>query len=507
MKIKIIFLCIEIFLKISIISTTNNKILILPLIKKDDSYLSKSKNMTEVIQFIFSEQLIAELNIGTPEQKSHIFIRADESNIYLTQKNHNSSVYDEITKTVYSKYKNINYFNNEETNTIEYNETFKRTFFFNNFKEWKISNDYLNIISNKNKIKLDFVLVSFILYEDPGCLGLLPEEKTSVNQFTLSFLYQLKQNNIIENYKWFIYYGEKNKKDYLILGCSPHEFIIPDTGKYIFPNLDYDKDYNNINDEIFVDRPKREIIFDDIFITSNISTLEKDDSFKFYNKNGFLKVDLGVIIGSYEYHNYIKDFFFKDYLYNKKCFNATFKQRLDFLTQTFYHYYCEDSLYNDIKTSFKPLVFKKVELSEFFILTFNDLFIRTNGYLIFLVVFTNNYKLEWDLGAPFLRKYQFVYDYGNKQIGYYHDRYRKEKEEERYEGDDETDKDKNKKKYKYLIYVGYILLIIILSSLLIGLGFLLGKKIYKIRKKRANELSDDDYEYKESGDNNNTINE
>ena len=143
-----------------------------------------------------------------------------------------------------------------------------------------------------------------------------------------------------------------------------------------------------------------------------------------------------------------------------------------------------------------------MDFSEYFILTFNDLFVRKNGYLFFLVIFTNNINLEWNLGTPFLRKYQFVYDYGNKLIGYYHDRYRKE-EEERYEG---NNIDKKMKKSKYLVYFRYILLITILSGILVGLGFFLGKKFYHIRKKRANELNDDDYEYKESG-NKNTINE
>ena len=325
MKLKIIlFLYIEIFISISIVSS-NNKILTLPLIKKDDSYLSNTKNVTEIIQFLFLEQPIAELSIGTPGQNSHITIRADESNIFFTSYNHTCSSSDEITKIMNLKYKNINYFNNDKSDTIEYNKTYSNSYFLRNFKEWKTSKDYLNLNSNKEKIKLDFSLANSILYEDPGWLGLLPEETTSVIQYTTSFLYQLKINNIIDNYKWFIYYGEKKENDYLILGCSPHEFIIPETGKYMFPNLDLDNDFININDQIFINKPKRKIIFDDIFITSNISNLYKEDSFKISNKNAYLKIDLGIIIGTYEYHNYIKDNYLKDYLYSNKCHNETFK--------------------------------------------------------------------------------------------------------------------------------------------------------------------------------------
>ena len=105
--------------------------------------------------------------------------------------------------------------------------------------------------------------------------------------------------------------------------------------------------------------------------------------------------------------------------------------------------------------------------------------------------------MEWTLGAPFLRKYQFVYDYGNKQIGYCHDRFRKEKEDDEYDGEN-GGKGGNiggTETTEFWSYFFMVLVIIVLAGLLVGLGFLLGKTIYQIRKKRANELTDDDYEY------------
>ena len=47
-----------------------------------------------VIQVIYSDPNIAELNIGSPPQKINILIRPDLSNIYLTSNDHNSSNYD-----------------------------------------------------------------------------------------------------------------------------------------------------------------------------------------------------------------------------------------------------------------------------------------------------------------------------------------------------------------------------------------------------------------------------
>ena len=142
------------------------------------------------------------------------------------------------------------------------------------------------------------------------------------------------------------------------------------------------------------------------------------------------------------------------------------------------------------------MIFKKVDLSENFVLNFHDLFLKINGYLSFLVVFRNDLysNTKWILGTPFLRKYQFVYDFGNKQIGYYYDKNRKEIYDEE---ENEINNSNNEKNNKFWIYFGYISLIVFLAVLLVVLGFLLGKKVYSIKKNRANELEDEKYDYEE----------
>ena len=467
---------------------SNEKIIILPLIKRNNTYLSHITNITNIIQFISLEQPIAELSIGSNKQKVNAIIRPGQSNIYLTSKNHTSNYYHEFT-ILKEKYENINYFDNGKSESIEYNKTYIKSYYFNNFKDWKI------VFDDFEDIKLNFNLATSIQFEEPGSLGLQIEEKISSVQYTPSFLVQLKRNRIINNYKWFIYYGGEKEKDYIVFGCLPHEFIIPETGKKIFPNLDIDKDYYNVNNDLSINTRTMKIIFDDVYITSNITNLEKDNSFKENTyKTGILRFNLGCIIGSRNYLNYLENNFFKDYLYNKKCHNETFKLNSDFVSQLYYYFYCDDSVYLEIKKSFKPLVFKKVYLSENFILSFNDLFVKINGYLIFLIIFKNDTysNYEWNLGAPFLRKYQFVYDFENKQIGYYHDRIKKASNGE----DGINHEDKKNSNYISFGYFGFLCLIIILSIIFFILGFLFAKKIYDIRKKRAYELNGD-YDYKE----------
>ena len=116
-----------------------------------------------------------------------------------------------------------------------------------------------------------------------------------------------------------------------------------------------------------------------------------------------------------------------------------------------------------------------------------------------ILFFPEDQSLQWIFGIPFLKKYQFIYDYDSYTIGYYPN-YNEKKLIEEKENNQNLQNKNNSKIFnnnkstninlKYLIP-----LIIIFVSLLILIGFLIGKKIYKQRKRKANELEDDDYEY------------
>ena len=480
------FITLILLINIPIINSEQN-IVVFPLVKKISSYLSNIKNIADIMENIFADLSIAELNIGS--QKVYTIISPELYNIYFTSKEH-TAAYEDGMKIIKEKYKNINFFDKNKSKNIKFNQTTSKFYFYNNFNIWQTATD------NYDDMKLDFVLATSLQYEDPGRLGLQLQEKITTTHYTPSFLIQLKKAGKINNYKWFIYYGKNNENDYLVIGCSPHEFTIPDSGEKIFKDINLNEDYHNINDHT----RKMEIIFDSIYSSSKISNLEKNKIFnETYNKFGYININIGCIIGTYKYKQYLENIFFKDYLANNKCHNGTFKQRTD-SSQYFDYFYCDESLYKEIKKSFKPLVFKKVDLSENFVLNFNDLFLKINGYLTFLVVFQNSLysNTKWILGTPFLRKYQFVYDLGNTQIGYYHDKFRKEISDEIYD-DEENGKNNstNESNEKFWIYFGYASLIVVLATLLVVLGFLLGKKVYSIKRNRANELEDEKYDYEE----------
>ena len=80
-----------ILLNISIIFSEDNNYVYFPLKRKDNSFLNKIKNITEIMRFIYLKPLLSELAIGTPEQKSNVIFRTDCTYIYLTSLSHNIS--------------------------------------------------------------------------------------------------------------------------------------------------------------------------------------------------------------------------------------------------------------------------------------------------------------------------------------------------------------------------------------------------------------------------------
>ena len=199
--------------------------------------------------------------------------------------------------------------------------------------------------------------------------------------------------------------------------------------------------------------------------------------------------NIGFIVGTTNYSNYIEKNIFGKYLQNKQCKKDIFTQRPNLVREEYTFYYCEESLYDTMKSLFKTIIFKQAtSLSENFELNFNDVFIKQNKYLIFMILFSTHEHFYWDLGKPFMKKYQFDFDFGNKIIGYY-------KIQKTYE---------NKEKSNIFKYVLESIGVVILSGALIVFGVAIGKNYFKLRKKRANEL-DDDFEYKQKKEGNNDL--
>ena len=175
----------------------------------------------------------------------------------------------------------------------------------------------------------------------------------------------------------------------------------------------------------------------------------------------------------------------------------------------------------EILDKFPTLKFFIFDFNYNFELTKDDVFTEVNNVLYFMIIyqrdiFNNPELVYWDLGLPFMQKYQFVHNYEKKTVGFYIPE--KEEEEESKE-DNEKEKEIEKEKEKsdvnkntdkkeeekvkddqsnlvIYIFIGIVLAI----GLLIG-AFCLGKYMYQNRKKKANEL-EENFDYTASNNKN-----
>ena len=131
-----------------------------------------------------------------------------------------------------------------------------------------------------------------------------------------------------------------------------------------------------------------------------------------------------------------------------------------------------------------------------------DLFIKKfDNNFYFLVIFRQNAddNDDWILGEPFYKKYTFSFNLDARIVGFYDKIFPDEKNnEEKIENSNESN---NTVKIIFII-----ISCLILIALLMFLSFYYGMKLKEGRKKRANELKEDNYEYfPESDKENNKI--
>ena len=285
------------------------------------------------------------------------------------------------------------------------------------------------------------------------------------------FIKFLKDKNVTESYKVTMNYTNNNE-GYFYIGDFPHEYDMNNfkefklISTYTIPRASFSQ---------------FRIIMEDIYVPIN-ETINYNISYK----EVFFNLDSGLIICPVDYFNFIKSYFFKDYLNKSICTLESMSKNLN----NYYMIICNDDKEFSIK-SFPSLHFHHFELNKTFILDFNDLFYHKNNKYYFLVIYSSFSSSYWKLGKPFLKKYQITLDLDSKKI-YFYDNTIKGNDDGNSDGNDgKKDEKKNNS-----LDLKDILLISFCSILCICLVVVLIKLLKRNRKKRANELKDDDYEYK-----------
>ena len=325
-------------------------------------------------------------------------------------------------------------------------------------------------------------------------IGLNSPYSKNKNIDEIFLINELKRLGIINDYSWtFNFYSSGAGQ--LIIGGLPHEYM-NETEYYQKRKLikiksssvdDYNLPWSISFNQIYFNNDKNEKIF-----------LQK-------NIKSFLVPNLGFIIGSFDYKKYILqnyfNFFFEDNICKiEKVENNNISNIIN-NNDIFELFICESKSFEKKKIfkNFPHLYFVQSDtLNYTFVLNYFDLFTKINDKYYFLIIFPEKFsektKQNWYLGFPFHKNYQFIFNYDTKTIGIYS--YTGEYEYEEMQktkpieiGD--TKINTNLKGYSYK----RIIIEIIICIFLIIIAFFIGKKINKERKRKANELRDDNYEY------------
>ena len=279
---------------------------------------------------------------------------------------------------------------------------------------------------------------------------------------------QIRERNIISSYIVSFEYLKENE-GMLIIGKYPHE---------LFPEKYKEEQYKSF----YSYQPRTMYLTNFVISFDQIYSYNNNEKF-FLQKStkSNIILNLGIIIGTNEYMQFINNNFFSKYFTNNTC--ELYYTSEDF--ESFIIYSCSDNENFDI-TKFPSLNFNIKSENITFEFSYKDLFKKINNKYYFLIVFERYTTGYWRFGEPFYLKYTFVYNGDAKTIGFY-----LKKNEDRY-------KENNDVGWKLELNAIKIVLIIVLFLIFIFIviiiSFYVGKKCNNKRKKHANEL-DDNYDY------------
>ena len=423
-----------------------NKI-IFPFTTKQNSFAPNNE-----YKYIFKNEIFTTIEIGNPPQKVELFLTT-RTPFFIIKKNENIS----------------EYYKNESSSTYKYFDRSSIYYFNDDILQRGIQSSekvfLRNSFDDQSLIPItDFDFIYATHYEKDskkhmGVLGLQFLSTSFVYTKEINLMIVLKKKGLTTNYMWNLNYTTENS-GYLVIGEYPHNY---DNKKYNKDNLRQVNVHREGAQKIEWNLYFNQIQFGDFNLTSYLM--------------GKFTPQYGVILGPNNFDQLIKKEFFQQYLDNNKCERKTYDN-----DDGFDYYVCDENL--DI-SDFKNIEFTEKDISsKKFILTKDDLFLKQNGKLYFLVAFGQSWKYSyhWSLGKPFMKKYNFIFDEDGNQILYYE------------QVENETIMEN--KTFAIFIWVGIGVLVAIIGVLVFVL-----MKFFKERKKKMFEL-EEDFDYTTDDKNN-----
>jgi len=450
-----LLMLISLFLSINYASSKN--ILKIPF-KLYPSY-ELLKNQTQLLTKMHMSQIAVELSIGTPPKKFNCSINLNNF--------HSLFLEHDLSGIKFSSYYNKS--SSESYNTIEN----KSIYFGEDFDRAEVFSDNIQILDENKKIidnKFTLLLIDNLAYDvpnefyTPGLIGLRinrSDEKKQVNENR--FIYQIKKYGLADTETFFFEFNENGDKGYFVIGED------------LFNNDNYLKiNAGKIKISYYIEVVDWSFNFDKVYYGNKEIK---------YVENALIRTENGLIIGPYEYDKILSNYFLNE----AKCNYSTALMGY----ATFKYYYCDE---NFDESKMEDLVFELRLIGYNFTLSPKDLFYKKNGKKYYKVLFTFYATQQyWYFNLDFLRKYKLRFDYDRKLI------YIPIKNETKEEDNNNTSFSIFEQAYFWIIIFMGIFIIVLIAFIISYL------KKYP-RKKRANELNDDDYEYTRKTDDPNEIN-
>ena len=431
--------------------TKSESVITLPL-KIDSIEDEKNFDITQ----LETSKIYTEISVGNPNQKIKLYLSFSFYLTFIFTEQANGA-YNPINSNTYRNISKAFYYSSPFEKGFKSNESL----FFNTYNNsnLEVENYSFDLITEINKNS----------YLKGGIIGLKLFDNKYRGDPLYNIIVQLKKRHIIESYGWSIKF-DKNGNGVLSIGAYPHEY-----------------DHQNYSTEYFKQILSGwratgvywEIEFSNI-ITGYGNYIESTTKCE-------MQIETGLIFGTDEYYKIVKKEFFEEKMNKSECYEETSTSSV---SMNFKYFYC--TKYESIK-EFKGIHFKNNDLDKDFFFDYNDLFIKKNNKYYFLIAFRPSTNVNWIIGYPFFKKYEFVFQPDKKIIGTYI-AYPKVS----------TNDNGNKTNTSVILLICLVCVLFVVISVLSIFLFKLLKK--KLKKKRANEL-DDNFDYSPPVEDNKIIND
>lgn len=415
--------------------------------------------------------------------KLYLEIEVGNENNFKTNTNQTLNVLVDLKDTIFStvnRYFNnyifanndlLCHFNTSKSTTLEQSKYY---FSYDGIKSlsssskeyFKINTDLL--LNNYNITQMNFV--NTIDHNKSGICGNIGLTNLNTKYIDYNFIYQLYKNLSLSEMCYYFNYSAASKEEGIfIVGNMPHIYL---PQKY------------NIDDLLPIyssNQREPKIYFDEIKI-EGYSMEYMDEQLQI-----MLTPDVEGFEFPEEYFNHIKKFYFQD-LINKNICNVEYYNHSQY--EIIYCYANIDD--GDEKfgkkniDNFPNIYFNKYRNNFSVSFNGNDLFYYKDNKYFFKII--KNIEREFFLfGRIFFQKYIAIFNLDRKQIIFYNNNLQ--------------GKDKDDNVTQTNINVIVIIICVICALMFFPLGVYFGKKLFEKRNKRANELRDDDYQYKAEAEN------